>query len=689
MSTEGREEPLAQVTFTVREGKEETINLFKGDDMERILDKFCRKYHIRRNIREVLEDELVSQLKENGVDLSLLSCEEESNRDENVRVNGNQESFCSGDLEVALGRRKKQKLRKRKRQFEGEGYAEINMRKKRKQQKMKVSKKIVHGVSQLEEEVGEISEASLYRKLVEYENLNSPVGQELEMLTDSDDDSLNRNTEGSSNNPFAKLLDKISVTTRFEDEENLSKISIKDPETTNSQTEIHYYHQLLKSKEPEDLTNFELKIQNTDLLNSPPSNNLHPQTSLQKESENSLNAFELLLNQKANEFEKSEKSLKLPSKSESQTDHDDSLAEIYECLQREYTKKIQNSPQKNPAKIRKKLSSKKKYSDIKPRLYEPRDQEKIRQEVIKKHNLQKEEETEPKTSHNTTRANRTYNPDTTKVEDRLLEYGKNRTKKILKKKISLKKKDLQKLKSNLTLKPALNDRTLELSSRIDRGNFDDIHKRLFYKGIESMKLREEKNQLEFAKKYPFVPNIEKNRKKVNEQIGPKEAEKMYQRFMKDEEIKNSKREIIKSFHENYDVETGQKLFKPKISKGDFRKKCKLDNVELKSQEYFVKDCEEFIKKCRQIFDFLDQDKEEMLYPRILNPSQMHERTVTLLSPILLQMISEDFRGNESMDFPMFYKMIRENELDDEVVKIFEVIKSQPLKRSFSRPTFKV
>jgi len=63
---------LAQITFMVGEGKEETLNLYKGNKIEEILTNFCKKYNLDNEIRHLIELELINQLESNGVDIQAL-----------------------------------------------------------------------------------------------------------------------------------------------------------------------------------------------------------------------------------------------------------------------------------------------------------------------------------------------------------------------------------------------------------------------------------------------------------------------------------------------------------------------------------------------------------------------------------------------------------------------------------------
>lgn len=219
----------------------------------------------------------------------------------------------------------------------------------------------------------------------------------------------------------------------------------------------------------------------------------------------------------------------------------------------------------------------------------------------------------------------------------------------------------------------------------------------------------EKAESEFKKYYPFTPNsqvhpqeskthsrsrsLNRDSRKVsrsrsaasvqrnrNEHLTPKESERIYQRLMQQEKLKQVKLNKIREIQSSYDVETGQKLYTPKIqSISDqqeiiqrFRSK-----PDIRTEQYFVKNCTEFMTKCRQIFDFLDIDKDSAIYSSKLTIKRIHPNTFKLINCILVSIIQYENMEGPGLSFPLFYKMIRENKLEEEIMEIFFVIQAQP------------
>ena len=141
-----------------------------------------------------------------------------------------------------------------------------------------------------------------------------------------------------------------------------------------------------------------------------------------------------------------------------------------------------------------------------------------------------------------------------------------------------------------------------------------------------------------------------------------------------------KLEKIRDIQSNFDVETGQKLFTPKIQSSS-KQLAMIDQFKsrpnYRTELYFVKDCTEFMKKCREIFDFLDIDKDSAIYSGKLTAKRIHPNTFKLINCILVSIIAYEKMEGPGLPFPLFYKMIRESKLEEEIMDIFFVIQAQP------------
>ena len=61
--------PLAQITFNLNDGKEEILNLMPGDNLDFVVNQFCKKFGFD-GIQEAIKDELKDQLQDNDVDMT-------------------------------------------------------------------------------------------------------------------------------------------------------------------------------------------------------------------------------------------------------------------------------------------------------------------------------------------------------------------------------------------------------------------------------------------------------------------------------------------------------------------------------------------------------------------------------------------------------------------------------------------
>ena len=317
----------------------------------------------------------------------------------------------------------------------------------------------------------------------------------------------------------------------------------------------------------------------------------------------------------------------------------------------------------------------------------------------------------------------------THVVNRLLGFAEARDLKITKKREIQKTQKEQKIKESLQNKPKLSKRTQALSSKLKPQSYSDVYHKLFYQGLEKMKKQEERNQLEFAKQHPFTPNLgvpdtpsgaqrhpkdakkakkdEKSRNLTKSDIfhpgDPKAGQRLYRRLMQAHHLKEGRLEVIRHIQTKFDPKNGQRLFKPKISEKSRSlsarrlqttpMRCKgAQQPSIKSKEFFMKDCEAFLRKCRCIFEFLDEEAEGVIYAQKIDIRVLHSKTVALLTPILLQLIGLEHREGlegSGVDFPLFYRLVREGGLEEYVERVFDVIESQPGVREKRRPPFRV
>lgn len=161
---------------------------------------------------------------------------------------------------------------------------------------------------------------------------------------------------------------------------------------------------------------------------------------------------------------------------------------------------------------------------------------------------------------------------------------------------------------------------------------------------------------------------------------PKESDRIYQRLMQQEKLRQAKLDKIREIQSSYDIQSGQKLFRPKIQSDQEQQEIIQSfrsRPDYKTEQYFVKDCTEFMTKCREIFDFLDVDKDSAVYSSKLTSRRIHPNTFKLINCVLVSIIEFENLEGPGLPFPLFYKMIRECKLEEEIMEIFFVIQAQP------------
>lgn len=398
---------------------------------------------------------------------------------------------------------------------------------------------------------------------------------------------------------------------------------------------------------------------------------------------------------------------------------EESLAEIYEILQKKQAQAIVQQSNAEHGDILLTSRSKKRYSHVKSRVFDHLNKSsskpiKAKKEQMKSKTPRKREERAPRT--------RKIDENKSRMLDQTVSrlYTRHRLNKH--DRGHLKRED----EREYTFKPKLNRKSLTLAKnrRKNELSYKNIHQKLFYKGLEDKRSREEAAEVKFSKIHPFQPNLhllpdkdsenlriyersksrhrgDANRhkrsksarivrvkkSKISDMVTPKQAEIIYQKFMKQEKLKQTKLDIIRSIEGKYDPETGQKLYKPLVDSRRHTQKIisrYKSRPDLKTQEYFIKDCTEFMKKCRQIFEFLDVDNECTVYSAKLNSKTVHPKTFKLISCILVNLIKYESMEGPGLPFPLFYKMIRENELEQDVMDIFFAIEAQPEGISLSK-----
>jgi len=251
-----------------------------------------------------------------------------------------------------------------------------------------------------------------------------------------------------------------------------------------------------------------------------------------------------------------------------------------------------------------------------------------------------------------------------KVEDRLIQYGIKTKEKHEQLLLEKQQQILEKENSETSQAPAAK------KTKKDK----DTYTRLYEEGMRKEKEKIEVQNERFKKLYPFSPAISNSTKK--DKLTKIDIEKQVERLLNSrleiEEKTNKKRKDA----ENFDPETKQKLFTPKLNpRRETLLGCDQPHI-----DFYVHDSTEFFKKTRELFDFLDQEKDGFVFIDKLNMSSIHHNCLTLVTPIVLQLIRE----KRPLSFEGFYVMIKTSKLERVVEEIFEAIEAQN-KRKINPP----
>lgn len=330
-------------------------------------------------------------------------------------------------------------------------------------------------------------------------------------------------------------------------------------------------------------------------------------------------------------------------------EEENELAKLYENFQEEKVKKA-NTPNKKRVKNSK-------YSHIKSKVYDV-----ANKKITKKiENIDKNIVIKDRSKSRTKIKKR----DGENVEDRLLKYGKEKIIKYEELKMKRQKENDNIINKEIRLTPKISKKSSSIVKKMNRGHFSNPYERLFFKGIEQNKKKQEKAEQMFKKNHPFAPEIKNSDKSklFNKKVN-------YDKLYRAKEEHHKKMELLRYFHQNYDMKTGQALFQPTISQFDREEFLGPTWKEMEAAKNWTK---QLRQKCRIIFKFLDPSHSGFVSARSINYNRMHGNCVNILSDLLVKIIQCPYELN----FNEFYRFVLDEELVDLVEGIFAVVQSQP------------
>jgi len=218
--------------------------------------------------------------------------------------------------------------------------------------------------------------------------------------------------------------------------------------------------------------------------------------------------------------------------------------------------------------------------------------------------------------------------------------------------------------AELRQKPLINPNSRNLYHKINSGNFDSVHERLFYKGIEALKKKEEKSQVEFDRSHPFRPQTGKQ--SPPPLVTRDHIDKLVYTYKEKEIIQARKKYVT----DNFDPLDGKRLYSPRVTRSPGIKHA----VPLKDLTEASQQNKQYLQELRQIFDFLDKGYEGFVYAQKIDYENIHPDLADLLQDIL-QAVAQ---ANRKLSFADFHELIQKNKLERIVQGIFDCLLKQPL-----------
>lgn len=212
-------------------------------------------------------------------------------------------------------------------------------------------------------------------------------------------------------------------------------------------------------------------------------------------------------------------------------------------------------------------------------------------------------------------------------------------------------------------RPTINKNSENINKRLNRGNYDNVHERLFYKGIEQIKRKEELENIEFNRTHTFRPNTGNSPKAV---VHDKDIDKLVYSYKRKDLVVSRQKALL----EAYDLKDGSLLYTPRINKHPPVK----HKYSLKEIEGWKTQRKDYLIKLRQIFDFLDQNNSEIIDPALINYENIHPDLELLLEPFLD--VVENY--GKPLTFPVFFELIEAHDLTESVINLFDTINREPL-----------
>ena len=251
------------------------------------------------------------------------------------------------------------------------------------------------------------------------------------------------------------------------------------------------------------------------------------------------------------------------------------------------------------------------------------------------------------------------------INYRLLNWGEQQKEK----KKTMEKTRIEELEQECKPKPDINEYSKFLTRSYDNNftNHMEVYDKLFYKGIENQRRKEEACDLEFNLRYPFTPKTNHNDNQVISFLTKDDINRLAYKS----EVSKTKEEEKVWYASNFDANTGQKLFTPKVHKSRSVTPVKQNEKTWTDMTEFKTKKKIFDRKVRQIFQFLDFDNNGVQHIDCLKNFKKNLKGV--FKKLLYGILCVIIRNGVILDYRGFYELVIEKELFDEIDLIFDQI----------------
>lgn len=203
-----------------------------------------------------------------------------------------------------------------------------------------------------------------------------------------------------------------------------------------------------------------------------------------------------------------------------------------------------------------------------------------------------------------------------------------------------------------TFQPEINKKSQILADQLTRGNYDNVHQRLFHQGVESLHRKQVRHEHPDPTRYPFKP--------LTNHPSPKRCltRADIERFATGGTEKSScKREASK----------------PVVSKSPRKTSAPKHKYTLAEVEAFRQQQKVYKNYLLQVFDFLDYRHTGLLHASTLRTELIEDTLREMLGPVIEAVVQH----NKFLDYQAFCGLVDKSDLSHVIYKVFGFVDAFP------------